>query len=630
MDGSSKQPSSDVTAMDGSGSNKSSNSHRTNTNTGDTDSSGSSPTPLTATAGADPEYCSSSSSTAVAMMTTSGDIRSNSFALPTPIPPLSPGCGCMVVDPPTTDLDEITISITPTTGGQFELVVERNETIENLKKIISKRLKVAKERICLLHRERQLREGTLKENCLQDGSRLTLLPSVETGLMGQRPEQSVMQALENLNDSQVNDFLSGKAPLNLTMRLGDQMMLIQLQLSTVTPSSPHTSSVGPSAGVAMSSNIASPSSTSSSSSSSSASPSSSSSSPSSSSSYSPPLSPSSSRVVWHRKQLLHYRHPNYHHHHPHHHHHSRKEQTSCESVQTSTSSLTSLTESANPTTTSQDSLSTTHCTPPKKKLCTMGHQSPIDVPRIPDSESGLQSQNNSIMSLSTSSKITAATLDTRALAEASRNLTQKLKQLSSEEHARRRQGAIIESMHHHGKGVYSGTFSGTLNPALQDRHGRPKRDISTIIHILNDLLCATPLQNNGASTSHYRHHRHSSSRQPSSGTSSAGSTNAMCGVTSPNGNLQDASPTPEYSIEELSKENEATKGKMRRLRLVMEQRRAKRKARRQARAAPYTTQWAAVTPESNADDEPAASSKNSTEQQSEPELQPCSSEPVVA
>lgn len=67
-------------------------------------------------------------------------------------------------------------------------------------------------------------------------------------------------------------------------------------------------------------------------------------------------------------------------------------------------------------------------------------------------------------------------------------------------------------MHHHGKGVYSGTFSGTLNPALQDRHGRPKRDISTIIHILNDLLCATPV----ASTGHYRHHhRHSINRQQS-------------------------------------------------------------------------------------------------------------------
>lgn len=47
----------------------------------------------------------------------------------------------------------------------------------------------------------------------------------------QRPEQSVLEALEGLNESQVGDFLSGKSPLNLTMRLGDHVMLIQLQLS---------------------------------------------------------------------------------------------------------------------------------------------------------------------------------------------------------------------------------------------------------------------------------------------------------------------------------------------------------------------------------------------------------------
>ena len=43
--------------------------------------------------------------------------------------------------------------------------------------------------------------------------------------------------------------------------------------------------------------------------------------------------------------------------------------------------------------------------------------------------------------------------------------------INSQERRKRRatdsKGAIIESMHHHGKGVYSGTFSGTLNPALQ-------------------------------------------------------------------------------------------------------------------------------------------------------------------
>ena len=33
---------------------------------------------------------------------------------------------------------------------------------------------------------------------------------------------------------------------------------------------------------------------------------------------------------------------------------------------------------------------------------------------------------------------------------------------------------------------------GTLNPALQDRNGKPKKSVSTIIHILNDLLGASP------------------------------------------------------------------------------------------------------------------------------------------
>lgn len=101
--------------------------------------------------------------------------------------------------------------------------------------------------------------------------------------------------------------------------------------------------------------------------------------------------------------------------------------------------------------------------------------------------------------------------DTRALAEASRNLTKTLRKLSkevftnkvdvSEDNQRKSaggSGAVMESMKNHGKGIYSGTFSGTLNPALQDRYGRPKRDISTVIHILNDLLSATPQYSRGA------------------------------------------------------------------------------------------------------------------------------------
>jgi len=97
----------------------------------------------------------------------------------------------------------MTVFIHPTTGGQFELQVASSDSVEYLKKLIAKKIKVPKERICLLYRERHLREGTLLQNNLMDGSKITLLPSVETGLLVQRPEQSVMQALESLSDIQV-------------------------------------------------------------------------------------------------------------------------------------------------------------------------------------------------------------------------------------------------------------------------------------------------------------------------------------------------------------------------------------------------------------------------------------------
>ncbi|KAK0091949.1 hypothetical protein PV326_002478 [Microctonus aethiopoides] len=182
MDGSSNQPSS---AMDGSNNNNnnktnasnnsntnSNNNKRTNSNINNDKQSSSvtaSSSPLASTAIGDSGYCTAGSSTPIATMTTCNGTRStSSFALPTPIPPSSlsssssPGCGCIIMGPPTIESEEITINITPTTGGQFDLTVERNDTIENLKKIISKRLKVAKERICLLHRDSDI------ENCAKN------------------------------------------------------------------------------------------------------------------------------------------------------------------------------------------------------------------------------------------------------------------------------------------------------------------------------------------------------------------------------------------------------------------------------------------------------------------------------
>ncbi|KAK7872595.1 hypothetical protein R5R35_001933 [Gryllus longicercus] len=658
-----------------------------------------------------------------------------------------PGCGC-------SSANNITVRVTPTTGGQFDLQVAKTESVENFKKLISKKLKVPKERICLLHRDRQLREGTLQENQLMDGSRLTLLPSVETGLLAQRPEQSVMQALESLNDTQVNDFLSGKAPLNLTMRLGDHMMLIQLQLSTVTPSSSRRSSGGTSSSsttatsssTTSTSSTSAPAATSSSTTTSAAaatptpSPSAASAftaSPSASASLSksvqyaggaglpaqlspalaapslssviasspslssviaaaaasaaasaaaaaaaasgssssaggsngmgdpmmtnsrtapPPSIPSSSGFAKAPVAASSPRSSSF----------TTATTTSvaeCASVHqpaspapcpaaaasphpsplkfleeaasflpkvTSSTDCPTAASTSSPSFTSSSSSSTsaaTVATTSSSLSCPSSSSSqsssfhtaqPSTSTSTPPSSPPTPSPSSSPSSASTTTAAATAAgastthacgygnggsgckcetpaakpmLDTRALAEASRNLTQTLKQLSSEvltsrsdatedsPRGGRRQGAIIESMHHHGKGVYSGTFSGTLNPALQDRYGRPKRDISTIIHILNDLLCATP---------QYRRH----TRQGHSiSVEATGSTVPKKGTNTSDKN----SSSLEYMEESgsLSRENQATRGKMEHLRLIMEERRARRRARREARAAPYTTQWSA-------------------------------------
>lgn len=53
---------------------------------------------------------------------------------------------------------KIQIQIVKTTGGSFEVTVDNDITVENLKKIVSKKLKISKDRICLMNSERWERE----------------------------------------------------------------------------------------------------------------------------------------------------------------------------------------------------------------------------------------------------------------------------------------------------------------------------------------------------------------------------------------------------------------------------------------------------------------------------------------
>ena len=48
----------------------------------------------------------------------------------------------------------LNITVAPFTGGPFEVKVNKLDTVDELKKVIARRLKVSKERIYLLYRER--------------------------------------------------------------------------------------------------------------------------------------------------------------------------------------------------------------------------------------------------------------------------------------------------------------------------------------------------------------------------------------------------------------------------------------------------------------------------------------------
>ncbi|KAK2900342.1 hypothetical protein Q8A67_008457 [Cirrhinus molitorella] len=360
------------------------------------------------------------------------------------------------------------VSISSTTGTHFELSVPLDETVEGLKRRLSEKLRVPRERLLLLHRDTRLNSGKLLDFGVVDGSRLTLVPSVEAGLMSQscRSEQSVLQALESLTDAQVSDFLSGRSPLTLALRVGDHMMFVQLQLAAQPSGGQPSISRAPTGpnqtprGAVSSEN------------------------------------PSDSQ----RRDLgvlkNHVAPPSSHVHHAH-------------SVRSSAPA------------------------PHTQHVChAHSTQSPAPAPPCIQVEGSAQSSRQ-----------------------------------------RCKPGAVIESLVNHAPGVFSGTFSGTLHPNCQDGSGRPRRDVNTILQILNDLLSATRhYQGSPPTLAHLRCPPASTCSPPPSPTSER---------------LQPHAHLRRPSGERLRQtENKATRCKVEQLQLLLQQRRLRRKARRDTRG-PY-------------------------------------------
>ncbi|XP_038572170.1 midnolin [Micropterus salmoides] len=466
-----------------------------------------------------------------------------------------------------------------TTGTRFELSLPLEETVEGLKRRLSQKLKVPKERLALLHKETRLSSGKLQDLGISDGSKLTLVPTVEAGLMSQasRPEQSVMQALESLTETQVSDFLSGRSPLTLALRVGDHMMFVQLQLAAQQSGGPqlqhrHVITRG-NAETAMGQPTGQP------------------------------------RVP----------HPHPHSHHPHHPHSHPSPHLSQPHLVPSSPSSPGSPSFPLPSTHHQplppmyhQSPSSAHCSPPTPPPPPHSPR-PSHIPgglfRSPAHHHHHHHHYHQPSSGQPSQDIGQASPVAPVLCPEANCSTNSPNSGTSPSTRSRKPGAIIESFVNHAPGVFSGTFSGTLHPNCQDSNGRPRRDIGTILQILNDLLSATRhYQGMPPSLTQLRYQTQcgsttSPSPSPPPTPPVAGMTGVSAKATSVPANSPSSPPPTLHPLVQCQSqirmckppgdrvrqtENRATRCKVERLQLLMQQKRLRRKARRDQRA-PY--QW---------------------------------------
>ncbi|XP_044225052.1 midnolin-A-like [Thunnus albacares] len=438
------------------------------------------------------------------------------------------GCGAGV----STGQPTMRLSITSTTGSPVELTVPRGETVEGLRTRISQKLRLQTDKIVLLHKDRQLTAGKLLDLGVANGSKLTLVPVIEAGLVCStaRAEKTMMDVLESLTEVQISDFLSGRSPLTINLGIGAHMMYVQLQLSAQdvvelqqdrdsrARSSSKLQTRLPAEASACSSTNTTDSTTTS---------------PTSQISSPAPDTPDSTFPVQLSTQrpttvpaVNCHRHSSSHH--------------SCPPCSTQTSATilsTSSLSSCSPHPSCPRQATTPVCTPGPSP----GPSSP--VPASTFKESNVNSSSTADLC--------------------------------------KQPGAVIESFVSHSPGVFSGTFSGTLAPCSQSGIRHPRRGIAIILQILNDLLRAA-YHHQGASPT--QPHLHcSASNTPVSPLLTAeepSKTTTKPVVTQRPDHLSKAPAEESHPALSSTEENQTLHCKLEQLQFLMHQRRLRRRTRR--------------------------------------------------
>jgi hypothetical protein len=390
---------------------------------------------------------------------------------------------------------QITLNVNTTTGKSFEIKIDENGLIDELRWQVARKVQTPRDRLTLIHKESVLKTGRLKDHGIMDGSRLTLLPNVESGFSvrsgTQGTEHSVVQAIESLSDQQIDDFLSGRDPLTLALRVEDHMMFIQLQLEQqfkdksrrsyrhrtqighAQPKTTHglkreTGSTQNRIGKSRTTTSTKPS--------------------------CPEMNAKSKRNSQDSQRI-------------HSHNSQRMNQL-----------MKSAAERLNPAQPCVILHNQEHKIPTELNELIMAtnknHEHIIETAQKADRVSGDRATSNNFNiplngHLPTSTSRLSTNVATTQLSQPTKsqpkpqsqhqtnqsNPAAKMPKTQTERKGlTKEEKAYIDTITSHGQGLFSGTFSGSLHPSIQDYHGKPRRDPQTILQILRDLLSATNQQ----------------------------------------------------------------------------------------------------------------------------------------
>lgn len=258
-----------------------------------------------------------------------------------------------------------------------------------------------------------------------------------------------MDVLESLTEVQINDFLSGRSPLNINLGIGAHVMCVELQLSAqdVKELQLDSKARGSSAQMASSTNH-----------------------PHSASAWTSTTGPATSSASQASSA-------------------TPFSVDSLSSFQFNTQGPRTSLNSQNPSVPSSSIPATNCCNPSSLLNSHSEHGSPhTPSPPLPCGSQHPGSPLRATAPVCSAGLISSSPAPLSPTAAST--FTESNANASSTAQLPNPPGAVIESFVRHSPGIFSGTFSGTLAPCSQSGFSHPRRGVAIILQILNDLLRA--------------------------------------------------------------------------------------------------------------------------------------------